>query len=286
MPTAQPSVSNALASSPHARVLSAVDLGFGRSTAIWTNRDDHVRYDAPEGHTFSFYTRGGQGTRRVDGKYLNGWPGALCIMPDGASSEWDITEDFEFLHLYLPDAELRRAYAETFDADARLVDLTDATYAEADALAVPFLAMQAATKAGDPVRGEEAMTDLITAIFASGRFATRRRAGLAGGLAPGRRRRVIEFIEENLDHTIRLRELADLAGLSEFHFQRAFRETVGVSPHVWIAHRRVTRAKELMQAGEPLAQVAAECGYSSQSHFTRAFRIATGATPAAWRAGL
>lgn len=286
MHTADASVPAFLAGSPHARVVGRVDLGFGRSAAIWQNRDCRVAYDSPEGHTFSFYTRNGTGTRRVDGRHPHGWPGAVCIMPDGVSSDWEITSDFEFLHLYLPDAELRRAYAETFDRDGRMLDLADVTYAEAEELTAPFLAMQAATRAGDPVQAEQAMSELVAAVFTSGRFAARRAAALAGGLAPGRRRRVIEFIEENLSRRIRLRDLAALAGLSEFHFQRAFVESTGVSPHVWIAHRRIEHAQSLIRAGETLAQTAVACGFSSQSHFTRAFRAATGATPAAWRAAL
>ncbi len=286
MSSADPSVHAFLSGAPHARVVGQVDLGFGRSAAIWQNRDCHVRYDSPAGHTFSFYTRNGTGTRRTDGRHPHGWPGAVCILPEGVSSNWEITSDFEFLHLYLPDAELRRAYAETFDRDARMLDLADVTYAEAEDLTAPFLAMQAATRSGDPVRSEQAMTELVAAVFTSGRFATRRAAALAGGLAPGRRRRVTEYIAENLAHTLRLRDLAALAGLSEFHFQRAFVESTGVSPHVWIAHRRIDRAQSLIRAGEPLAQIAAACGFSSQSHFTRAFRAATGTTPAAWRATL
>lgn len=282
----RPSVASFLAASPHARVVGEVGLGFGRSAAIWQNADSLVRYERPGGHTLSFYTRGGAGTWRVDGRHGHGWPGAVCIMPEGVSSEWAITEGFEFLHLYLPDEELRRAYAETFDRDARLMDLADATYAEAGALGEPFAAMAAAVLLGDPLRAETAMSDLIAGLFSQGRFGERRRAELAGGLAPHLRRRVVEYIEAHLDQTLRLRDLAGLAGLSEFHFQRAFRASVGVSPHLWLAHRRIERAKALIRAGEPLAQVAAATGFSGQSHFTRAFRAATGNTPAAWRAGV
>ncbi|WP_353744374.1 helix-turn-helix domain-containing protein [Roseovarius sp.] len=53
-----------------------------------------------------------------------------------------------------------------------------------------------------------------------------------------------------------------------------------------MAARRVERAKELIRNGEPLAQVAAACGFASQSHMTRAFRNGTGATPGAWRRAL
>jgi len=282
--TQSPSVPAFLATSPHAKRRGALALGFGRSAALWQNAHSHIRYDAPRGHTLSFYIKGGDGTWRVDGNHGHGWPGALCIMPEGVSSEWEITEGFEFLHLYLPDDELRRAYAETFDRDARLMDLADVTYGEAGALSAPFAALARATEAGAVMAGEEAMTELVAALFGEGRFGERRRA-LSGGLAPHRRRRVLDFVEAHLDAPLRLDDLAAVAGLSPFHFQRAFRESLGVSPHVWLAHRRIERAKALIEQGETLAQVAAATGFSSQSHLTRAFRAATGATPAAWRAG-
>lgn len=278
-------VSDFLSASPQARVLGRVDLGFGRAAAIWSNQDDQVTYDTLAGHTFSYYLRGGTGTRRMDGGPTQGWPGAVCIMPDGTSSSWEITQPFEFVHLYMPDDELRRAFSETFDRDSRLMDLADLTYTEAPDLAGPFRALTAATRAQDPATADGAMAELIGAVFASGRYSTRRRSGVTGGLAPHKRRRVLDFIEAHLDRPIRLRELAGLVGLSEFHLQRSFRASCGVSPHAWIAHRRIERAKALIRAREPLAQVAAACGFSSQSHLTRAFKAATGFTPAVYQAG-
>ncbi len=282
--TASLPVSFFLGASPHARAVARLDLGFGRSAALWRNRDDRVNYDCPAGHTFSLYTRGGQGTRRLDGAPKAGWTGAVCVLPDGASSQWEITQPFEFAHVYVPDGELRRAFAETFDSDARLMDLADLTYVEAPTVAAAFAGILAAIAAGDPLGGEVAMTDFLAAVFADGRFAIPRRAAVSGGLAPLTRKRALDFIEAHLDCTIRLRDLAAVAGLSEFHFQRGFSASCGASPHDWILRRRIDRAKALIAAGEPLAEVAAASGFSSQSHLTRAFRAALGVTPGKWRA--
>ena len=129
----QQPVSTFLAAAPHARVLGRLDLGFGRAATIWRNRDAHIRYEAPLGHVLSFYLRGGSGTRRVDpgvGRLpMRGWQGAFCLMPQGQSSEWEITDSFDFIHLYLPDDELRRSFAEAFDRDARQLQLADLPYA-------------------------------------------------------------------------------------------------------------------------------------------------------------
>jgi len=278
-------ISSFLSASPHARLLGRLDLGFGRAAAIWCNRDDRITYDTPDGHTFSCYLHGGTGTRRVDGTPSTGWPGAVCIMPHGQSSQWDIRTPFSFVHLYMPDDELRRAFSETCDRDARLLDIPDLTYADAPELSAPFHELASAVRNGNPLRAEGAMSELVGAVFASPRYCGRQHAGLTGGLAPRKLRMVLEFIDANLDRTVRLRDLGQLVQLSEFHLQRAFRASCGVSPHVWITHCRVERAKAMIRDGEPLSQVAAACGFSTQSHLTHVFKAATGQTPAAYHGG-
>lgn len=96
--------------------------------------------------------------------------------------------------------------------------------------------------------------------------------------------RAVDCIEARLDADLSLRQLADTAGLSLFHFARCFRAQVGTTPHSYILARRIERAKHLLARGElPLAEIALAVGFSSQSHLTTAFRRATGVTPARWR---
>ncbi|GKY87606.1 helix-turn-helix transcriptional regulator [Sinisalibacter aestuarii] len=279
-------VSTFLSASPHAEMTARADLGFGLSAAIWTNRSDEVRYTAPLGHTFSYYLEGGDGTWRTDIRPVHGHPGAVSVLPEGQSSDWDITGAFEFVHLYLPDAALRRSYAETFDRDARLMPVEDLTYATIPALTAPFRALASALRTGDALQAEAAAAELVTVFFTRHAGLARPAPALGGGLAPRTARRLRDFIEAHLDTPIRLADLGTEAGLSAFHLHRAFRTRFGVSPQAWIAHRRVARAKALIRDGEPLAQVAAACGYANQSHFSRSFRDGTGMTPGAYRRAL
>ncbi|SNY93715.1 AraC family transcriptional regulator [Cohaesibacter sp. ES.047] len=262
---------------------SYLDLGFGRYGAIWTNAKDHVRYEKLEGHTFSWYARGGQGVFRVDGDKREGRPGAFCIFPQGQTSEWDITGPLEMMHLYLPSDELRRCYSEMLDRDGQLLDLADVTYADAGDLARAFAEMLVATRTGQSLRAEEAMTELVAGVLKDQRFHGLSVQPLRGGLSGRVRRQLTDYIEANLDQVIRLQDLAAIAGLSEFHLQRAFKQTCGVSPHSFASHRRVERAKLQIRQGAPLIQVSDACGFSSQSHFTRSFKAGTGVTPAAYR---
>jgi AraC family transcriptional regulator len=105
-----------------------------------------------------------------------------------------------------------------------------------------------------------------------------------GGLAPWALRRVQLFVEGNLDRTIQVAELAGRAGLSATHFARAFKASTGTTPRAFLEDRRIAKAQKLLRESDlPLAQIAAETGFSTQSRFTTTFRRATGFTPATYR---
>ncbi|MDH2385511.1 AraC family transcriptional regulator [Bradyrhizobium sp. CER78] len=101
-----------------------------------------------------------------------------------------------------------------------------------------------------------------------------------------RLRRVMQFIDANLHSPIRLKDLADVANLSPFHFARAFRKATGESPHRFVRGCRLEKAKQLLIEGNAtLAEVSLICNFSSQSSFTRAFTRAFGVPPGAFRMG-
>jgi AraC family transcriptional regulator len=105
-----------------------------------------------------------------------------------------------------------------------------------------------------------------------------------GGLARWQLRRVIEFVETNLNHTIRMSDVAAKAGLSTSYFFHAFRTTVGESPYAYVVRRRIERAQELMLRTEKtLSEIALDCGLSDQAHLTRRFKRIAGMSPGAWR---
>ena len=103
---------------------------------------------------------------------------------------------------------------------------------------------------------------------------------LRGGLTRPRAKRVLEYIESNLVGELTLRELANIAGLSAYHFARAFKLAIGVTPHRYILERRVERAKPLLRSTRTtLVDIGLSIGFCGQSHFTTAFRRLTGVTP-------
>jgi AraC family transcriptional regulator len=105
-----------------------------------------------------------------------------------------------------------------------------------------------------------------------------------GGLVPWQIKRVKAFVDTNLEKPITIRELADMVRLGSSHFQRAFKASFGVSPHLYLVERRIQRAKELMLASDdPLCEIALASGFSDQSHLTTRFHRSVGITPGLWR---
>jgi len=105
-----------------------------------------------------------------------------------------------------------------------------------------------------------------------------------GGLSPGAYRRVREYIGANLDSNIGLDALAAEAGLSVYHFARAFKQTVGLPPHHYLLQQRIQRAAQLIESTDrPLSEIALSLGFSDQSHFAKHFSRFMGSTPSVFR---
>lgn len=92
---------------------------------------------------------------------------------------------------------------------------------------------------------------------------------------------VDEYIHAHLDQKITLADLAGCVHLSVPHFERMFRVTMHRPPYHYVLSLRLERARILLQQTLlPLAEVAAQCGFSSQSHFTAHFTRHIGLSPA------
>jgi AraC-like DNA-binding protein len=103
---------------------------------------------------------------------------------------------------------------------------------------------------------------------------------------PAMIRKAREFIHAMAPANISLEDIADMAGMSRFHFLRLFKATTGFSPYAYLIQRRVEIAKMLIESGSSLAQAALEAGFSDQSHMTRRFKATYGVTPGQYRQAL
>jgi AraC family transcriptional regulator of adaptative response/methylated-DNA-[protein]-cysteine methyltransferase len=101
----------------------------------------------------------------------------------------------------------------------------------------------------------------------------------------GRIERACRHIEASLDERVSLRALAARAGLSPFHFQRAFRRATGVSPAAYADARRLERLKGHLRRKDGITMAMYEVGYGSSSRLYERAPKALGMTPGDYRAG-
>ncbi|SEB82352.1 transcriptional regulator, AraC family [Pseudomonas mohnii] len=101
-----------------------------------------------------------------------------------------------------------------------------------------------------------------------------------GAITASRMRLLDEFIDAGLDGPLGVQAMADLLGLSEGYFIRAFKHAAGKSPHSYLIDRRLAKARALMRdSTATLAEIAHTCGFNSQAHMTTTFRQRLGVSP-------
>lgn len=102
--------------------------------------------------------------------------------------------------------------------------------------------------------------------------------------APGKIKRVVQYMHDNLQKKLTLPELAIQTGWNMYYFARTFKKYLNETPHQYLLKLRMEKAKTLLtDTNFNLAQVAQEIGFESHSHFTQTFRRFIGMSPDQYR---
>jgi AraC family transcriptional regulator len=230
-------------------------------------------------------------TRRLDGAApettLIG-PSRFCVTPGEASAYWQHSGNPEILQLYLRRSIYERAVEETYGCDAKAVTIVP-RFATVDPLLEQLaIAVIGALRDGSDTDRLyiETIAQLI-AVHLARTHSTRSRPkaiGPADGLSQARMRRLLDYIEHHLGEDLSMEAMAAEIDLSPLYLARAFRTTVGQSPHQYVVSRRVEHAKQLLcHTDQPIAEIALATGFSSQSHLSNWFRRIVGVSPAVHR---
>lgn len=91
--------------------------------------------------------------------------------------------------------------------------------------------------------------------------------------------RALVYLGKHYAEAIHLRELADVACISKFHFVRRFTATLGITPHRYQLLLRLSQAKAMLREGAGITQIAHGVGFADHSHLNRSFRTLLGTTP-------
>lgn len=122
------------------------------------------------------------------------------------------------------------------------------------------------------------LTDILTEflLYAPENFQLRQNANMTEA--------IITYINEHFAEDITVSDLADRAGLSQYHFIRIFKRETGFTPHEYIVNTRIATAKYLLKSTQLLVKdICFATGFSCESVFCGAFKRHQGLTPAQYR---
>ncbi|GAB4243410.1 MAG: AraC family transcriptional regulator [Elainellaceae cyanobacterium] len=234
-------------------------------------------------HTISLQLSG-QPVKRIDKKKPGVVPGRFVILPAQSVSAWQSEGETRFAHLYFTPEFLSQLAASAFDADPDRFELIEGELIQdqqVQRLAASAIELFSRTDRPLPLE-----TNSLAQVL--GVHLIRHYSNLFSKPEPFNRERlsaaqleaVVEYIDANLGRSLTVQELADLLHLSQYHFLRAFRNTLNQTPRRYVLQRRVTKAQDLIRQGKlSLADIAYQLGFSSQSHLSTAFKQVTGTTP-------
>jgi AraC family transcriptional regulator len=278
---------------PHAAVAASGRLGWVGLEAARYRAAPASEYTPPAltHHWFVLFIRppqelelGYEGVKR----HVPPPAGSIVLVPAGSPALWRWSGPRDTLHIYLAPGLVARVAAEAFELDPARLTIPPLGGLELPHLRAAMLAVDAELTAGGAggSLAAQSLANVLAVHLIRHVLAPRQpERGRDGALPRGRLRAVVEYVEEHLDTSPTLEQIAAVARLSPYHFARQFKAATGLPPHQYVILRRVERAKQLLQAGTDLslAQVAAHAGFSDQSRFSQHFKRLVGVTPGRFR---
>jgi AraC family transcriptional regulator len=237
------------------------------------------------------YTAGRNRVRRKQGRrVVESWsdPGTVNLTPANFHARWEADGPSQSIVVFVQDSLLSRVILENWGADPRTVEIVPQFLIRDPLLEVVVtqLAIEAGNGSASGLLYAESACEFLAHHLIQ-RYSTLSKipARPCGGLPAHRLKLIKGFIEENLGNPIALHQLAHLACVSVRHFERAFRQSVGVPPHRYVLERRVSAARELLLTNAELniREIARQLGFSSSSHLSSAFFRRMGCSPATFR---
>ncbi len=215
-------------------------------------------------------------------------PGSISLIPAGSPVRVRVSEAKDQLHIFLAPEVLAQVAANEFGLDPARFSVCPLDGADLPHLRAAMWAVDAEMTAA--ARGGRLAAESLANILAvqlirqilAPRPAMREREG---ALTPGTVRAVVSHIEDHLEASLTLAQMAEVAHLSAYHFARRFKAATGLAPHQYVIARRIERAKQLLDREHDvsLAEIAGRTGFSDQSHFSNHFKRVVGVTPGRFR---
>lgn len=214
--------------------------------------------------------------------------GNICVLPSGLEHHAALEGNSEHLALYVDASLITKAASDAgLSGGVEIAERYTRSDRVISSVGMALLGELDSEGLSGRLYAESLANVLAVHLLRYYAISTSRPMTFTGGLSATRLRQVTDFIAGNYSRDLKLNELAQVAGMSSFHFAREFKRTTGTTPHQYLIKFRIERAKALLAKNElPLIEVGLRSGFSHQSHFTRLFRRITGTTPHSYRLSL
>ena len=261
--------------------------------ARWRHRNCTIPVHNASQHILCYHEAGTTSVHRYEHGRLTGSRstiGSLTFIPSDGT-EWEIKGECQIMHVYIDPLLVREQAAQLGMQSAEIHPFMSAE----DPWLQGFFGMLAAecehySGSRDSLLLSQSKAMLVHHLLrrhshaGPQRSRTSEQAHMA--LAPARLRAVIDHIQAHLAAPLTLKELADIACMSEYHFARRFKAETGSSPYQFVLNQRISAAASLLaQDHEPIKAIAQKVGFVNSRHFSTAFRKWSGQTPLAYRQG-
>lgn len=213
-------------------------------------------------------------------------PGTIYLLPAGTRDRLTWSGPSTRIVLVMEPRFLARSLEETAHLDD--VELITQWNLRDRRIQSLILALHADLEDGSPagpLYGESLAVTLGHYLIRRHSVRTGNTAACPAAMPTARLNRVLDFINQNCARDLRLRELAQVAGMSPNYFCEQFKERTGLTAYQYVLRRRMERAKQYLRDPKfTVATVSVATGFTNRSHFTKGFRRLVGLTPAQFRA--